>query len=158
MITVISYAASYRHQPIELFGGDTPELLELAVQKTMNANSQTWVLDVVLHAMESETYTTALLQMDDLLEDFESILSHSPWLAGETYSLADVAYTSYLTRLELLQFHGMWQDRPNLAAYYARLKARPSYTEVIDNYREDFLEVLSTEETFCYQLPSSHGI
>jgi glutathione S-transferase len=49
-----------------------------------------------------------------------------PYLAGDTYSLADVAVIPYILRLELLQLPRMWDKRPGVAAWWERVRRRPS--------------------------------
>jgi len=59
-----------------------------------------------------------------------------PWIAGEQFTLADVSWVVILDRL----VEADWDDylwgsgkRPTIAAYWERLKARPSYrSEILD--------------------------
>jgi glutathione S-transferase len=69
-----------------------------------------------------------------MIADMEQALAdhRGPWLAGETYSLADVGYAPYVTRLDHLKFlDGMVEKRPRVAGWYDRMRARPSYTEAL---------------------------
>lgn len=143
--SVISFAAAYRSQLIALMGGDTPDHIERALSQSMNPNSQAWLREVMFRGLDAEACAVAARSLDVLLGDFETALANGRWLAGSVYSLADLAYTPYMTRLELLSFADMWVDKPRVAEWYARLKARPSYAEVIDRYRPDFIEVLRRE-------------
>ena len=49
------------------------------------------------------------------------------WLAGDEYTLADVAFTPYLARLEHLDILGMVGERHRVADWYRRCQARPSF-------------------------------
>ena len=49
-----------------------------------------------------------------------------PYLAGDTYSLADVAVIPYILRLELLRLSRIWDGRPGVAAWWQRVRQRPS--------------------------------
>jgi len=143
--SVISFAGAYRSQLLALMGGDTPEHIERALAQSMNPTSQAWLREVMFEGLEAKACSIAVHRLDALLNDFEQTLTDQPWLAGAGYSLADLAYTSYMTRFELLSFDKMWADKPRVSDWYARLKARPSYTEVIDRYRPDYIEVLRSE-------------
>ena len=58
----------------------------------------------------------------------EEALDDGPWLAGESFSLADIALTPYLDRLNRLGLSPMWtRARPRLTDWFARIRARPSY-------------------------------
>ena len=55
----------------------------------------------------------------------EEALSRHDWLAGDGYTITDAAYTPYLTRLDRLHVLGFISDKPRLAGWYERIKARP---------------------------------
>jgi glutathione S-transferase len=58
----------------------------------------------------------------------------APWIAGEGFTLADVSWVVILDRLAEADWDGhLWGNgrRPAVAAYWERLRARPSYTSEI---------------------------
>ncbi|KAI7872661.1 hypothetical protein BDF14DRAFT_5412 [Spinellus fusiger] len=63
---------------------------------------------------------------NEFLDTVESQLK-GDYLVGE-YSLADVHFTPYLHRLLLLRPEALFEHRPQLKAYYERVKARSSYS------------------------------
>ncbi|MGE0736839.1 MAG: glutathione S-transferase family protein [Alphaproteobacteria bacterium] len=69
----------------------------------------------------------ARAQMNGALAKLERRLTETKWLAGSTYSLADVAAAPFIDRLEELAFFGLWDDKPAVKDWIARLKARPAY-------------------------------
>ncbi len=83
--------------------------------------------DVIMNGVEAKEFKVAVGMWERLLTDMEESLSRGPWLTGETYSLADAAYTPYLTRLDHLSALGFLDKRPKTANWYERLRARPSY-------------------------------
>jgi glutathione S-transferase len=50
------------------------------------------------------------------------------WIAAD-YSLADVVWTAFLARLDMLGYKNLWENGRNdmVCAYYKRLKSRPSF-------------------------------
>jgi glutathione S-transferase len=68
---------------------------------------------------------------DKVLADMEKTLASSAWLAGDTFSLAECAIVPYILRLEKLGLARMWERRPRVADWYARVQARPSWAEAI---------------------------
>ena len=56
-------------------------------------------------------------------------INKGPWLMGEEFSLADIAYAPFVNRLQRLLFHQLWDDKPGLSAWMERLVARPSFAE-----------------------------
>ena len=64
----------------------------------------------------------ALKTMDAALEDFGG-----PWLLGDMFTLADINMIPYLWRIEYLNLIDIWMDdRPQVAEWWERAKARPS--------------------------------
>ena len=67
-----------------------------------------------------------------------------PWLAGAAYSLADVALTPYVARLDHLNLSWMWDSRPALAAWYDADRLRPNYVGLADYIEPSYLEIMDT--------------
>ena len=68
-------------------------------------------------------------EIERQLDALDAVLAEHPFIAGETYSLADVIWTVSLTRLIFLKQARLIDARPNLLAYYERMRARPSYED-----------------------------
>jgi glutathione S-transferase len=54
-------------------------------------------------------------------------LAQGPWLVGEQFTLADVSLIPTLVRMSDIGLAGVWQDRPLVAAWFARVQARSSF-------------------------------
>ena len=66
-----------------------------------------------------------------LFEEMDTTLAQAPWLAGETYSLADMALVVYVRRLESFMMAPLWQHLERLNDWYRRIAARPAYEKAI---------------------------
>ncbi len=77
----------------------------------------------------------ALRYYDKVLADMEKALAAGPWLAGETFSLAECALAPYVLRLDKLGLAAMWTARPRVADWYRRLQARQSWPVAITAFR-----------------------
>ncbi len=69
-----------------------------------------------------------------MLSDIEATLADSPWLAGKEFSLADIGYAPYITRLDHLQLQFLWDKRPHIPDWYDRLRERRGYTEALEKW------------------------
>ncbi len=65
--------------------------------------------------------------MDQALAKMEARLSRASWFAGRTFSLADIAISPFIDRLEWLHYAGMWDARPAIQDWITRIKERPAY-------------------------------
>jgi glutathione S-transferase len=54
------------------------------------------------------------------------------YLAGDSYSLADAAAAPYVWRLDKLNLAPMWEQLPGVAAWYERIRARPSFRTAVE--------------------------
>jgi glutathione S-transferase len=64
-------------------------------------------------------------------------LKEGPYLAGTTFSNADIAVIPYILRLELLKLSGMWTQAPMIADWWARMRERPSVKNAIFDRMEE---------------------
>ena len=92
---------------------------------------------------------------DSYLAKMEKALAQRTWLAADTFSLADIAMTPYVNRLDMLGMSQMWEKtRPRVTEWFERIKARPAFkpalldwcpphltTDMITYGRESWLNV-----------------
>jgi glutathione S-transferase len=72
----------------------------------------------------------ALKRMDRLCGHMEEQLAKTAWLAGDSFSLADIALAPYLTRMDMLGLGPiLWGDRPRFTDWYCRLREQQGYRE-----------------------------
>jgi glutathione S-transferase len=76
----------------------------------------------------------ALKRFAKLLDDMEATLTSTPWLAGFDYSLADIDLTPYLQRLIDVGAGWLWEDKPHVTDWFARVRTRPSFAAVLHDW------------------------
>ncbi len=100
--------------------------------------------DIIYNGTNAGEFQTAVKMWVSLFNDMEKTLKHHAWLAGDDYSIADCAYTPYLTRLEHLALLGFIKEKPLVADWYKRVKARPSYKlGILDWLDKNYLSLMS---------------
>lgn len=143
----ISMGTAFRHQYLEK---DDVEL-EALIEKIPDPIKRIRRRDVVENGTKAQEFRKAVWMMDDCMCDMQEQLERSEWLAGECYSLADVAYTPYLTRLDHLGLLGFIENRPQVSDWYQRVKARPSYTEAIVRWEnKKYLALMGEKAAACW--------
>jgi glutathione S-transferase len=72
-------------------------------------------------------------EIDVMLDGLELHLQDQPWLAGDRYTLADAVWTAIIARLQHIGFARIMaaHRHPNIAAWYARVRERPSWDAMI---------------------------
>lgn len=122
---VLSTSIAFRYQKIEK-GADEVEALinnapDPAKRERIRAN--------IMEGVASRYFKDSVRRFDRLVASMEGALHAGPWLTGEEFSLADIAYAPYVTRLDHLQLSPLWRHRPHVAEWYARLRDRKGYQE-----------------------------
>ncbi|KAL4022752.1 hypothetical protein IC575_016497 [Cucumis melo] len=86
-----------------------------------------------------------------LLDEVESKLSATSYLAGEEFTMADAIFIPVLARLELLKLAGEYiGSRPNIAEYWTLVQQRPSYKKVIGKYFKGWRKHKTLLKTWCF--------
>jgi glutathione S-transferase len=84
--------------------------------------------------LDSPLLPGALRRFKKMFGDIERALADSPWLVGDTYSLADISMVVYVSRLETFQLSALLDDLPKLRDWLARIKQRPAYAEAVEKW------------------------
>jgi len=128
--SVVSSAIAFRYQ--KLAAG--MEALEEFHKKMPDPVKRERSWENITKGAESRFFAEAVKRFDKLLADIETTLSSAPWLAGEEFSLADIGYAPYVTRLDHLQMQFLWDKRPHIPMWYDRIRERRGYTEGLEKW------------------------
>jgi glutathione S-transferase len=102
-----------------------PGIGKIFFQKVINP-MMGWPVDDAVCAKGREEIARCF----DVLETY---LADNDWLAGDTFSLADINFAPGIFALDLSKASDLYESRPNVAAWVARMKARPSWDKVFGN-------------------------
>jgi len=88
-------------------------------------------LDRHAHGVSDAEENQAYIALDYLVGMMEDALAQHPWLAGPTYSLADIAMAPYINRIEVLKRPEIVgpAKRPRVAEWWQRIQAKPAFQE-----------------------------
>lgn len=135
----ISSAIAFRHQYLAL----SREAMEANIAATPDpARRERKRLTIEL-GMDAPFAADAMRLYDGALDRIETRLAEGrDWLAGNAWSLAEACLTPYIVRLDHLQLASMWDQRPRLAAWYARIQAQPSFAGIRDYLDPGYLTLM----------------
>jgi glutathione S-transferase len=136
----ITYAACHRHiirrlppeKFVQFMKGPEGET------QTRVAGDPNWVESkqaIVATGLEAPGVASKFRMYDEYLQKMEKALAQHIWLAGATFTLADIAMTPYVNRLDMLGMSDMWVgSRPRLTDWFERIKARPTFKPCFLDY------------------------
>ncbi len=124
---VISYSIAYRFLQLSKSREEVEALLKGIPDPERRERNR----DLIYKGLDSRFLVGALKRFERLLSDMEETLGQKAWLAGSDFSLADIGFAPYLTRLERLQLTPMWNKRPKTADWFDRVKSRGAYQRAI---------------------------
>lgn len=130
LTSVISFAIGFRHQLLALPREQALDVLN----KIPDPFRRERQIDVFEKGVESSHFGPAVKRFDKMLGDMELSLGKGPWLAGQDVSLADIAFTPYVNRLDQLSMAFMWDKRPKVAAWFDTMRARPAFAKAYDGW------------------------
>jgi glutathione S-transferase len=131
--SVITYTATHRYSVLELPEEELEHFFEQTPDPVYRARKKAWILD----GAEAPDVQGAMQRYDRALGKMEEALSSQPWLAGDTYSLADIGLTPYINRIAMLNFSGLWDARPRVADWFERICARASFNAAVRDHIPD---------------------
>lgn len=142
-LAALSFGVAYRTQLLEACKGDSQ-----LVEKHLNGIPDAYMRDVqrqvIAEGMASPRFVRAVHEFAKLLEELDAELTQHQWIGSDNMSLADIAFAPYITRLEHLHMHGLWQDRPQFKHWYTRLKATQGYQQgMSDWFNPNYLELMN---------------
>jgi glutathione S-transferase len=120
--TILSFATAFRDRLAKM----SPEAREAELAKSPSKKRSEYKRDVVARGLSSPYVIEALEHHEKMLDWMQEGSKTGSYLAGDAFSLADAAVVPYILRLELLKLDRMWDKRPAVAAWWARVRERPS--------------------------------
>jgi glutathione S-transferase len=85
----------------------------------------------IASGLDSPLLPDAVATFRRLFAEMDAALAGQEWLAGDLYSLADVALVVYVRRLESFMMAPLWSQLEHLNDWYGRIAARPAYERAV---------------------------
>lgn len=124
MVGVLSFALAFRHEFLAL-----PDEGQSLIAAQKNPMHRMVRAGLVAQGADFPGVGQALGACMEAFAAIDEALTEDHLVGG--YSLADAAWTPYLHRLKKLGLGDLWSRHPHVAAWWERLKARPSYETAI---------------------------
>jgi glutathione S-transferase len=129
-----------------------PEL-ESAAAIVKNDDLITFLKEYVSdEGLSLERVQTATKWVGGVLVELDARLGDHEWLAGDAFSLADIAWCIDIHRFQLMKFPMTY---PALLGWYGRIEARPSFKKMVLDYEAQVLRQLTAILRLIGNIPRS---
>lgn len=126
----LTFVCCHRHIVMRLGEEKLREFLTSTPDQSVTSTWKQRKQEIVRLGFDAPGIENTIRMYDGYLFKMEEALGTYEWLSGDTFSLADIALTPYVNRLDMLSMSGMWINGrlPNVEAWFAKIKAMDSFT------------------------------
>lgn len=121
----VSMSVAFHHQ-------FPPEVVEELVR--LRGPTERQRFEQLRKGADNPAFPGAIKRLHNMVRDMSAALDNGSWLVGKEFTLADIAYAPYITRLDHLKFMGMLDQFPRVHDWYARIRSRAAYQSAIAAY------------------------
>ena len=125
----------------------TVEQIEERLKRMPDKGRSARQIELLHRGLDAGFVRDGLKLYDKSIGEMEVALERGPWLFGEQFTLADIALIPYIERVDRLGMSRFWEPhRPRVTAWFARMRARPSFATAIDAFAPvGFSDMLKVE-------------
>jgi glutathione S-transferase len=125
----LAFVVSHRHQAHDA----TPGWVEAQLAEKPDATRQERQKHAIDLGFEDPALATTMRKMDNMIRDMQASLAARQWLAGDNFSLADIALIPYIVRLDVMTLLEIWRaDCPRVFEWLAAVRQRRGYAPTYD--------------------------
>lgn len=125
--SAITYIVSHRHTILRNGVGSFEDFLRQGGQEGTVARTLKW--QWIQQGIEAPGAADRIRLYDGYLQKMQRTLTGSLWLAGDCFTMADIAMAPYVNRLDALGMAGLWQHGrlPLVEDWFGRIRSRPAF-------------------------------
>jgi glutathione S-transferase len=125
----LAFVVSHRHQAHD----ETPGWIEAQLAEKPDATRQRRQKHAIDLGLDDPALAVTMRKMDKMVRDMQASLIARQWLAGDAFSLADIALIPYIVRLDVMTLLEIWrQDCPRVFEWLAAVRQRHGYRPTYD--------------------------
>jgi glutathione S-transferase len=126
----IAYATAYRG----IMRQKSAQELEAHFARMPDPERSERQRQAIERGLDAPVIRRSVLLYDRTMADMEAALADHDWLVGDGYSLADVALTPYVLRVETMWLEELlFRDRARVAGWLKRIKARANFAPAVSD-------------------------
>lgn len=143
--SAITYVVSHRHTILRNGVGSFDDFLRAAPSEDTATRAVKW--QWIQHGLNAPGAADRIRLYDGYLHKMDATLAKSDWLAGDNFTMADIALVPYVNRLFVLSMDGLWKNGrlPNVERWFARVRDRTTFAPALLQWMPDALTLEMNE-------------
>ena len=130
----VTYSAAFLHQLRDHYDKKAWEERLAKLPDRARAARQKQIIEL---GFQAPFVKDAVLLHAKVLKEMDTTLAKSEWLAGDDFTLADIAIIPYVTRLDRLGLDGMWAAYANVDRWFSNVQSRQSFETAITAFQSN---------------------
>jgi ganglioside-induced differentiation-associated protein 1 len=129
--SALTYIVSHRHTLLRNGTGSFEQFLAQGGTEGRAARALKW--QWIQEGIAAPGAADKIRLYDGYLRSMDDTLAGSGWLAGDEFSMADIALAPYVNRLEALAMQGIWCNGrlPRVERWFALIRERPAFKSAL---------------------------
>ncbi len=124
----VTYVSCHRHIVRRLGPEKLEEFVESTPEQSVKGAWRKRKRELVMLGFDAPDIDSKFRLYDRQLQAMEAALEDAVWLAGDSFTLADIALAPYVNRLDMLGMGGLWTGRlSNVENWFERIRSRPAF-------------------------------
>jgi glutathione S-transferase len=124
----ITFACCHRHIVHRLGPDGVKRFLDSTPAQSVTPQWHERKQEIVMRGFGARDIARPFALYDRYLQKMDDMMANEKWLAGNAFSLADIALAPYVNRLDMLGMLGTWtHQRPRVRNWFERIQARPTF-------------------------------
>ncbi len=125
----LTFVCCHRHIVSRLGADGLRKFLNSTPDQSVTSTWRERKKEIVRLGFEAPGIEDTIRLYDSCLQKMGGVLRERPWLAGESFSLADISLAPYVNRLDMLSMSGMWSGGrlPSVEEWFRRIREMQSF-------------------------------
>lgn len=134
-ISACTYTIAFRARLQKAY--DTPEKLSDYLASIPDTGKREFRKNIITKGLQSLEFQVGVTRSAAMISRLDALLHSSDYLVGNQLTVADICYSPYITRLDHLAMSFIWQDKPAVTDWYARLQDTEGYQKGFRDFFND---------------------
>lgn len=130
-----TYTIAFREHLLKTY--DTPEKFADYLNSIPDQGKRQFRKNILTQGTRCIEFEVGVKRSAAMIDRLDKLLQESVYLVGDQLTIADIAYSPYITRLDHLGMNAIWREKPAVSAWYERIQTAEGYRNGVRAYFDE---------------------